>query len=88
MQMHRANTKRDALLFSQFEFLKTRQEAAEMLFLHSTIWNRLTWLINPARFKRFVDMMQASLMQNARREMAEAAEKPRIEIARGPIPHA
>lgn len=65
MQAQQASARRDALLYSQFEFLKTRQEALERVVMVSGLRDRLTWIWNPKKLLEVVDAVQIKLMQDA-----------------------
>jgi hypothetical protein len=73
--MHKQSGRRELLIFKQFEFLQTRQEAAERIIKASTIWDRLGFILWPERFFEVVDAMQLSLLQEGQKKMAEARER-------------
>lgn len=60
---HEANARRNALLFEQFEFLNTRQEAFERVIRTSTLRNRLLFMFKPTVFFQVVDAVQRSMLQ-------------------------
>ena len=83
LEMHHANAKRDALLYRQFEFLRTRQEAAERVLRVSKFWYRVKWVIWPTNFIQVVDAVQRVLLDQAAKDMREAAAKPNIQVVHG-----
>jgi len=77
---HFANAKRNALLFSQFEFLNTRGIAFEALIKSSTLWQRIRWFLNPGSFLSSVDAVQARIMAEEQKKRKEAEAKPKLTI--------
>lgn len=80
MAMQAKATMRDGLLLAQFEFLKTRQHAAELIFKRSRWIDRLRWALKPAEFLHEVDQEQQRMLQEADRKMAEAKAKAKIQV--------
>lgn len=80
INMHTASARRSALLFDQFEFLQTRQEAMERLWSVSTLWDRIKWVWDIAVFMKIVDAVQLSMLQERHKKRAELAAKPKIDI--------
>jgi hypothetical protein len=80
LKMQQANARRSALMLQQFEFLQTRQQAEEGVIKASTVWQRLRWVVQPARFFAVVDAVQLNLLEKARREYEAAASKTKIEV--------
>lgn len=72
--------RRDALLFQQLEFLKTRIDALEGTFLASTPENRAEWMATPQKFRDVVDEVQVDLLNALHRAKAEEATKTKIQV--------
>jgi hypothetical protein len=81
--MQEANGRRSWLILSQFEFLKTRQEAFERVWKTSTFVNRLRWFWNPAALMKVVDTVHAVLLNESKRQIQEAAKKPKLTVLSG-----
>lgn len=73
-QMQAANAKRNALLLSQHEFLKTRQEAFEQVLKNGGAWARFGWMLKPKTLLDAVDAVQMLLLDEAKRRIEAAAE--------------
>lgn len=78
LAMQHQSARRDSLMFAQFEFLKTRQEAFEMVLKVSTIWQRLRWAFDPIQILTVVDAVQMQLLNEAKRQMQAASKKNKI----------
>lgn len=75
-----ASAKRSALLFSQWEFLETRQRAFESVLKVSRLSDRIKWLVNPKVLIDHVDKVQLALLDEGKRKMEEAMAKPKLTI--------
>ena len=82
IDMQRESAARDGLILRQFNFLKTRQEAFERVLKVSKFTDRLRWAVFPLDFLAVVDAVQMKLLDDAHKQMAAAAAKPKIEIVR------
>lgn len=80
VQEFQKNAKRDALLFSQFEFMQCRNEALERVLCVSKWHDRVKWLFNPDAFFKIVDAVQWNLLAAKRKARAEEAAKPKIDV--------
>ena len=80
IEMDRRNTKRDGLILAQFEFLKTRQEAAELLLQSSGWRDRLRWALWPAGFLTSLDRVQGALLEESKAALAAASAKSKIQV--------
>ncbi len=78
--MQNANARRSVLLFGQFEFLQTRLEAIEKVFVHATLWDRFKFLLDSTMFFRRVDALQMLAIEANKKKLAEVAQKPDIKI--------
>lgn len=76
--MHQQAGRREMLIFKQFEFLQTRQEAAERIIKGSKLWDRIVWICKPQRFFEIVDAAQIALLQEGERKLAEARERSEV----------
>lgn len=81
--MHEADARRMALILRQFEFLKTRLDAYEVVLSSRKAMFRALW--NPKWLQSAVDMVQASLLEVRDRERKQAAEKVKEEIVKPKI---
>lgn len=82
-EMHQAGAVRSALLFNQFEFLMTRQQAYEAVT--SSRWLMLRAFLSPKWLKRTLDATQARLIQQSREKMREIQAKPKLAVPAGVI---
>lgn len=80
LAIQKVNASRDALMFEQFEFLETRQEAFERLAKVSSLWCRLLWLLWPRDLLDAADGVQVALIQSRRagRQMRGDMDRARI----------
>lgn len=81
IEMEQQNAKRAGLLFVQFEYLKTRQEATEAVEQAMTPWERFLCLFWPETKWAAVDAVQKDLLAKADEEMAAASARQKIQIA-------
>lgn len=81
----RNNAKRGGLLLAQFEYLKTRQEAGEVLLASSTWKDRLRWAIWPVLFLQALEGVQNHLLEQSRKALDESAAKAKIQIVPGGV---
>lgn len=85
MAMQEANSRRNGLVLAQFEFLKTRQEAFELVLRVSTWRDRLKWALAPAFLLAAVDAAQQVLLEKARHDLEAASAKARIAVVPGAV---
>ena len=78
--MQQANGRRSMLLFDQFEFLKTRQEAYDTVLSLSRLRDRIRWFLNPEYFIGAVNNVQQILLQEAAKKAAAAAAKANLSL--------
>lgn len=81
--MQEANVRRSALLFSQWEFLETRQRSFENALKASRLFDRVLWFFSPKAFFEVVDAVQFRILEDGKRR-AEAAQEKAKEEARKP----
>lgn len=79
--MEAENAKRAGLLFVQFEYLKTRQEAIEDVELTATLWQRVVFFFEPAAKWRVIDAVQNDKLKQADKEMEAAQQRRKIQLA-------
>ncbi len=79
-RMNEASGRRAAMLLGQYEVVMTWQQAVESLLKVSSVWDRIKWLYNPAHFVEVVQSIQINLIEQHRKDLAEAAKKPKIEV--------
>lgn len=75
----RKNAKRNALLFSQFEFLQCRQDALERVMCVAKWTDRIKFFFNPDAFFKVVDAVQWNLI-DARKRKRDELNKPATKI--------
>lgn len=78
--MHSANARRNALMFSRWEFINTRMMAFEEIMFNAPLFQKLKYLLSPKTLKNDVDRVHTLLMQESKRKAEEAAKKPKINI--------
>lgn len=76
--MHQANAKRNALMFSQWEFINTRMMAYE--YVTSKRFGVLLAFISPTQFKKAVDSVQLRMLAESNKKAEEASKKPKLTI--------
>lgn len=76
--MQAANTKRNALLFGQFEFLDTRLQAIEIAIKKSRLKDRIKWSIWPQKFLSQVDDIHFLMIKEREKKRDELAKKPKL----------
>lgn len=77
--MQQQNAARSGLILSQFQFLKTRQQAFEMVFKASSLFDRVLWLFRPFSFVEAVDAVHLSLLKEEKARVDAAVEKAKEE---------
>jgi hypothetical protein len=80
--MHEANARRNALLFSQWEFLKTRQEAFEIALKASSLMARIKWFFSPQKMIGIIDKIQLGLLAEGQKKAQDAAAKPKLTVVK------
>lgn len=80
IEMDKQNAKRAGLLYVQFEYLKTRQEAIEAVEKVSTMRDRVCFWIWPETKWAAVDAVQKDLLKKADEEMAAAQARNKLKI--------
>jgi hypothetical protein len=80
LAMQRANVKRDGVMIAQYQLLKTGQEATEIVLSGSTLWQRLRWLLWPEQFVAAIHGVQLHLIEEAKKEMAQASAAAKIAV--------
>lgn len=81
IEMEQKNGKRAGLLFVQFEYLKTRQEALEAVEKVASLRERVCFLLWPETKWATVDAVQSDLLKKADKEMEAAQTRNKIQIA-------
>lgn len=79
--MQAANAKRNALLFSQWEFLNNRMTAFERVLFKSSLLERIAYFFFPNKMLEIVDSLTHNLQMEGKRKLEEAASKKKIVIA-------
>lgn len=89
LEMQRKNAKRSGLLLAQFEMLKIRQDAVDLLAQSSSLKDRLIWLVWPVVYFKAREGVERQLLAQARSKMATAAAREKIQVvpANTVIPH-
>jgi hypothetical protein len=82
MAMDAVRSQREGLLLAQFEFLKTRQEAFEMVLVAAPWYIRFAWALWPVDLLRAVDARQTILIEKAEADMQrvrDTAKRPCVQ---------
>lgn len=78
--MHEANARRNALMFSQWEFLNNRLLAFERVVFQATLRQRIAYFFSPEAFLAEVDKVHLQLQAEGKHKMEEAARKPTLTL--------
>lgn len=77
--MQKENAARSGLILAQAQFLDTRLRAIETAFSGASLFDRISWIINPKLYWNRVDSINLRLFDEERKKMAAAAEKAKEE---------
>lgn len=78
--MQQKAARRTGLLLAQFEVLKIRQDATDLLKQSSSLKDRIIWLLWPAVWFKARKGVEEQLLSMARAKMSAAAAKEKIQI--------
>jgi hypothetical protein len=80
LDMQQKNARRSGLMLAQFEVLKVRQDAGDLLLQATTLKDRLIWALWPAVYFKARAGVEQQLLTQARAQMSAAAARDKIQI--------